>query len=193
MFEEKTTSDSDYTLMQRLAHQDERAMSEAYDRFSSVIYSIACRVLRPGQEAEDVVQEVFIKIWKQANRYQSDSGTPLGWIITMTRNQAIDKLRSLQRRSAILQDTYDEMPEVAESTAHSGSHSLVNDEKKKLVQVALKTLPQDQKKAIELAFFSGLTQLEIAEHLQEPLGTIKARIRRGMLKLRAPLMNLQEI
>lgn len=186
------STDADCLLLQRLAEQNQAAMSEAYDRFSGIIYSIACRVLRPGAEAEDVVQEVFIKLWNRANQYQRNLGTPLSWIITMTRNHAIDKLRALQRSSAILSDSEDDLSNIAQPTAFSASTHLLHDEKAQLIKQALKVLPSDQKKVIELAFFSGLTQVEIAAHLKEPLGTIKARIRRGMLRLREPLTQLRE-
>ncbi|NJK91489.1 MAG: sigma-70 family RNA polymerase sigma factor [Blastochloris sp.] len=184
-------TEADCALLERLARQDSSAMSEAYDRFSGVVYSIACRVLRPGAEAEDVVQEVFIKLWNRAAAYNRSLGTPLTWIITMSRNQAIDKLRSLQRRSAVLLEHPEDLPESAEKE-ETQTHAVLDDEKAALIRQALHVLPRDQKHAIELAFFSGLTQMEIAEHLKEPLGTVKARIRRGMLRLRQPLAELRE-
>jgi RNA polymerase sigma-70 factor (ECF subfamily) len=191
MPEQPITTEADYALLERLARQESEAMSEAYDRFSGVIYSIACRVLRPGAEAEDVMQEVFIKLWNRARSYNRSLGTPLTWIMTMTRNQAIDKLRTLQRRSAVLQEHPEELPESAVAACQS-PNPVIDDEKATLIRRSLKTLPGDQKHAIELAFFSGLTQNEIAEHLKEPLGTVKARIRRGMLRLREPLAQLRE-
>jgi RNA polymerase sigma-70 factor, ECF subfamily len=167
-------------------------MSETYDRFSGIVYTIACRVLKPGAEAEDVMQEVFVKIWNRARSYNRSLGTPLTWIMTMTRNQAIDKLRNLQRRSAVLQEHPEGiLPESSEASAPAAD-AVLDDEKAELIRKALKVLPGDQKHAIELAFFSGLTQLEIAEHLKEPLGTVKARIRRGMLRLREPLAQLRQ-
>jgi RNA polymerase sigma-70 factor, ECF subfamily len=190
MPEESNTTEADYALLERLAQEDSSAMSTAYDRFSGVVYSIACRVLRPGAEAEDVTQEVFVKIWNRARSYNRSLGTPLTWIMTMTRNQAIDKLRSLQRRSAILEENSAEQHEVAETTS-TGANMILAEEKAKLIKQSLKGLPGDQKLALELAFFSGLTQMEIAAHLKEPLGTIKARIRRGMLRLREPLAQLR--
>jgi RNA polymerase sigma-70 factor, ECF subfamily len=191
MPEQPINAEADYALLERLARQESQAMSEAYDRFSGVIYSIACRVLRPGAEAEDVMQEVFVKLWNRARSYNRSLGTPLTWIMTMTRNQAIDKLRSLQRRSAILQEHPEDLPESAEAVEQH-SNIVLDDEKASLIRQSLKGLPKDQKHAIELAFFSGLTQNEIADHLKEPLGTVKARIRRGMLRLREPLAQLRQ-
>jgi RNA polymerase sigma-70 factor, ECF subfamily len=186
------STETDHALLERIAQHDSLAMSEAYDRFSGLVYSIACRVLKPGAEAEDVVQEVFVKIWNRARSYNRALGSPLGWIMTLSRNQAIDKLRSLQRRNAVLQEHPEGLLPENAATTTTTENPVLDDEKAKLVRQALQFLPHEQKHAIELAFFSGLTQIEIAEHLQEPLGTVKARIRRGMLRLREPLALLRQ-
>ncbi len=171
-------------LLQRVGQGDRGSFEELYDRLSGVLFSTAYRVLNNPLAAEDVLQDVFIQIWEKAPLYNPTLGKPLTWAVTLTRNKAIDRLRSTQRRDR-LQDNMQRESEIYEQFDDRSSFDAVASlETRQLVRKAIEKLSQDQRQVIELAFFSSMTQTEIAELLNEPLGTIKARIRRGMLKLR---------
>ena len=171
-------------LLKRIGQGDGKSFEEFYDRLSGLLFSTAYRVLNNQAAAEDVLQDVFLQIWDKAPLYNSSIGKPLTWAVTLTRNKAIDRLRSNQRRGR-LQDEVQRESEIFEQFDDRSSFDAVASvETSKLVRQAIKKLSNDQRQVIELAFFSSMTQTEIAEHLNEPLGTIKARIRRGMIKLR---------
>jgi len=178
----------DGELIRRMARGDKLACSTFYDRFSRPIYSVALRILNDQAEAEDVVQDVFLTLWKKAATYNASRGSAFGWAITLTRNRAIDRLRLRRRHSTLLQQSSpDDLPGGhATSDTHSAD-DLILREKTSAVRAALSTLPSEKLRTLELAFFSGLTQQEIATQLGEPLSTVKARIRRGLLKLRDTL------
>jgi len=176
--------DIEIALLQRVGQRDRKSFEQLYDRFSGVLFSTAYRVLNNQEAAEDVLQDVFIAIWEKAPLYDATRGKPLTWAVTLTRNKAIDRLRSVQRRGR-LQDEVEREAKIFE--AHDGKDSIDHVdvlEKSQMVRAAVMQLSGEQRQAIELAFFSGLTQSEIAEKLKEPLGTVKARIRRGMMKLK---------
>jgi RNA polymerase sigma-70 factor (ECF subfamily) len=149
-----------------------------------VLFATAYRVLHNQEAAEDVLQEVFLQIWEKAPLYDPLRGKPLTWAITLTRNRAIDRLRAVQRRNRLQDDVQREAETDEQFDDRSSFDVVASGETGKLVRAALVNLSADQRQAIELAFFSSLTQVEIAERLGEPLGTVKARIRRGMMKLR---------
>ena len=171
-------------LLQRVAHGDRPSFEALYDRFSGVLFSIANRVLNNQEAAEDVLQDVFVQIWEKAPLYDPARGKPMTWAVSLTRNKAIDRLRSTVRRNRLQDDVQRESETFAQFDDRSSFDALASGETKQLVRAAMQKLSQDQREAIEFAFFSSLTQTEIAERLNEPLGTIKARIRRGMTKLR---------
>ena len=178
----------DARLLQRMAQGDRAAFAELYDRFSRPLYVTARRILGDAREAEDVVQDVFLALWEKSAAYSAERGTAFSWAVTLTRNRAIDRVRLRRRRGELLERSipadlgYDRADAAADC-----ADSLVFKEKAGLVRAALAALPAEQKQAVELAFFSGLTQQQIAEKLRQPLGTVKARIRRGLLKLRTAL------
>ena len=171
-------------LLQRVAQGDRPSFEALYDRFSGVLFSIAHRVLNNQEAAEDVLQDVFIQIWEKAPLYDPARGKPMTWAVTLTRNKAIDRLRSTVRRNRLQDDVQRESETFEQFDDRSSFDAMASGETKQLVRAAMQKLSPDQREAIELAFFSLLTQTEIAERLNEPLGTIKARIRRGMTKLR---------
>jgi RNA polymerase sigma-70 factor (ECF subfamily) len=179
--------DTDARLLQRIAIGDSAALGLFYDAYSSVLFGLALRILNDHKEAEDVLQEVFLQVWDKAVTYDPSLGRPLAWVITLTRNKAIDRLRSAQRRLKLFDEAGGEIEAESAASTPTAVDKAVTSERANLVCGALKRLPPEQKHAIELAFFTGLTQSEIAAALNEPLGTIKARIRRGMLKLREEL------
>jgi RNA polymerase sigma-70 factor (ECF subfamily) len=171
-------------LLRRVGEGDRRSFEEIYERYSGVLYSTALRVLNEETAAEDVIQDVFVQIWEKASLYDPLRGKPLTWAITLTRNKAIDRLRSLQRRNRVRDQMEAQASIFEEFSDKSSLDELDSVEKGVIIRKAILDLSQDQRKAIELAFFSGMSQSEIAEALNEPLGTIKARIRRGMMKLK---------
>ena len=179
----------DVELLRRIAGGDRSAFSNFYDQYSGLLFSIAIKVLNDSKEAEDVLQEVFMQIWNKAYVYDPLLGKPASWAVTLTRNKAIDRIRASQRRSKLLEQAMMEANALADDSP-SANERLHGSENAEMIRSVVAALPADQRRAIELAFFSGLTQDEIAKTLQEPLGTIKARIRRGMSKLREKLEGL---
>src|SRR5215471_3644373 len=164
-------------LIQKVANQDRDAFSQLYDRFSSLVFTLAMRMLKVRSDAEDLLQEVFVQVWRQAGNYSAERGSPEAWIINIARSRAIDKIRSTRRmeRSFVLTDD----PARAESRDTVES-AMGGSEVRLTVNSALANLPEAQRKVLELAYFDGLTQTEIADRLAEPLGTIKTRMRSGI-------------
>jgi RNA polymerase sigma-70 factor (ECF subfamily) len=179
--------ENEIELLKRVGQGDRGSFEALYDRFSRVLFSTAYRVLNNQEAAEDVLQDVFIQIWEKAPLYDPARGKPMTWAITLTRNKAIDRLRSTQRRSRLADDILRESETSAQMDDRSSFDAAASEDTGKLVREAIQKLPKEQREAIELAFFQSLTQVEIAERLSEPLGTIKARIRRGMVRLREML------
>lgn len=178
----------DGELVRRMSRGDKPACAALYDRFSRPLYSLALRILNDKSEAEDVVQEVFLTLWEKAGAFESDRGSAFGWAVTLTRNRAIDRLRTRRRRSTLLSESFvEDLPGGQSAIDPDSADDLMFKEKSVAVRAALASLPPDQLRAVELAYFSGLTQQEIASRLSEPLGTVKARIRRGLIKLRDTL------
>jgi RNA polymerase sigma-70 factor (ECF subfamily) len=176
---------ADAELLRRIARDDREAFSQLYDRFSRPLYATALRILNNPSEAEDIVQDVFLSLWEKAATFEVARGSAFAWAVTLTRNRAIDRIRMRTRRAELLSQTTVEDAGTQPSDAGPDSATrLLLKEQSGTVRAAVAALPPEQQRAVELAFFSGLTQQEIAAQLQEPLGTVKARIRRGLLKLR---------
>jgi RNA polymerase sigma-70 factor (ECF subfamily) len=165
----------DPSLIQQLARGDKGALAEIYDRYAGLVNGLALRILRDVSEAEDVVQEVFLQAWRQADRYDPRRGAPEAWLCTMARTRALDRLR---RRAARREERGEAAPV---------PKLLPRNEEALAVRKALDALSADQRAAVELAYYGGLTQSEIAQALGEPLGTIKTRIRTAMMRLREAL------
>ncbi len=176
----------DAALLRRIANRDSSALGALYDRFSRPLFATAVRLLGDSREAEDLVHDVFLTLWEKAPDFAEDRGSAFAWAVTLTRNRAIDRLRQRKRRLELLAEATPGNIELTESHENipSSPDDLQMKEQAAKVREAVSGLPRDQQDALELAFFKGLTQQEIATHLQQPLGTIKARIRRGLLKLR---------
>jgi RNA polymerase sigma-70 factor (ECF subfamily) len=162
-----------------MAAGDPSALGGFYDLFSGLAHALALRILRDRQEAEDVVQEVFMQAWRQADRFDLSRGTPEAWVCMMARSRALDRLR---RRASRREEPEDAAP--APTLVPRNAEAIA-------VRDALHTLPAPQRRALELAYYDGLTQAEIAERLGEPLGTIKTRIRTAMIRLRDVLEPLR--
>jgi RNA polymerase sigma-70 factor, ECF subfamily len=168
-------------LIEQVANQDREAFSQLYDRFSSLVFTLAMRMLKARSDAEDLLQEVFVQIWRQAENYSAERGSPEAWIINIARSRAIDKIRSIRRMEKSLVLTED--PARAEAR-NNVEGSAAESEARLTMSSALMNLPESQRRVLELAYFDGFTQSEIAERLGEPLGTIKTRMRSGIQRLR---------
>jgi RNA polymerase sigma-70 factor (ECF subfamily) len=178
--------DPDLELFQRMAARDRAAFAEFYDRHSTRLYSLAVKIVNDATEAQDVLQESFLQIWEKAGQFDPKLGRPVYWAVVLVRNKAVDRVRASQRRCRLTESAGAEAA-LAMELAGSANETVHGQEKAGLIRSALVELPAEQRQAIELAFFSGLTQNEISTKLSQPLGTIKARIRRGLLKLRDQL------
>lgn len=169
-------------ILERMAQGDGEALRELYDRHARAIYSLAVRILRSQPDAEDIVQEVFAQAWTQAGRYDASRGTVAAWLLMQARSRAIDRLRSRKLRPEGATSTFDtrDPSEGPDAQAMAGEYA-------QRVRDALRSLSDPQRTALELAFFEGLTYSQVAEHLNQPIGTVKTRIRQGLLRLKAAL------
>ena len=172
------------SLVGRVAAGEMDAAAELYDRFAPQVYALARRIVRNDGDAEDVVQEVFSQAWRTADKYQSSRGSVIGWLLMITRTRAIDKIRARQARP---DSDGGVLPDALASAELPPSEALVAAEEASRVREALLALPGPQRTALELAYYEGLTQSEIAARLSEPLGTIKTRIRTALSTLRTRL------
>ncbi|MBV9659490.1 MAG: sigma-70 family RNA polymerase sigma factor [Verrucomicrobia bacterium] len=179
--------ESEIELLRRISRGDRESFHRFYDRFAGVLFSVAYRVLNNQAAAEDVLQEVFVQIWDKAPHYDPARGKPMTWALTLTRNKSIDRVRSMQRLSRLQGELQQEAETGERFDDRSSFDAVASGETSQLVREAMQKLSSEQREAIQLTYFSGLTQAEIAAHLNEPLGTVKARIRRGMMKLRGLL------
>ena len=171
-------------LLARITKRERAAFEQLYTRYSNILYATAMKFLKEDADAQDVVQDVFIQIWDKAKLYDPAKGKPLTWALTMTRNRSIDRIRAIQRRTR-LRDDFEKETVADESAGIREALSGVDaSEKSQILRDAVGRLSPEQRKVIDLAFFGGLTQSEIADRLGEPLGTIKARARRGLMKLK---------
>ncbi len=180
----ESTPTADLDLLRRMTLGDTAALGDFHDRHAGTLFALSLRILNDAAEAEDVVQDTLLQIWEKAVVFDPEQGRPLAWAITLARNKAIDRLRTSQRRARLLEEAGLENDCATEPDAAQAAHT---GEQGGLVRAALRGLPTEQRRVIEMAFFGGLSQSEIAEAIAEPLGTVKARIRRGMLRLRDEL------
>jgi RNA polymerase sigma-70 factor (ECF subfamily) len=175
----------DATLVHRLLQRDVRAFEQLYDRHSRAVYGLVLRILQQAGTAEEVVQDVFLQLWRNAAQYDSMRGPFVPWLFTLARNRALDTLRLKSERQRRREDQAEELPPVASAPEYEKQL----DEKRRAekVRALMGSLNPQQKKAIELAYFEGLSHTEIAEALKEPLGTVKSWIRNGLLRLKEEL------
>ena len=175
------TSTDDQLALERMTRGDQSGLAELYDRHGRFVYSLALRIVRDRGEAEDVTQEVFVQAWRQVDRFDSTRGNVVAWLVTMARARAIDLIRRRRVRPELAPaDATVDMKDAAPGQDVQFEWG----QRAEAIQVALGTLPLLQRLAVELAFFEGLTHVEIAEQLEVPLGTVKTRVRQGLLKLR---------
>ena len=169
---------SDEALVLLAARSEEHALAELYDRYGRTAYGLALRILRDEALAEDAVQEGFLAVWRTASRFVPERGKASTWILTLVHRRAVDVVRREQRRRA---DTLDEAVEPSGSSVDEEAWLRLQRER---VQHALRQLPDQQREALELAYYGGFTQSELAERLGQPLGTIKSRMFAGLSRLR---------
>jgi len=172
--------ESDVLLLKAIAARDEAALAQLYDRYDRILFGLLMRILNNREEAEDVLQETFLQVWRKAADFDEDRGRPFTWLVTLARSRGIDRLRTLASRERVAEagarEVSDQISDAATDAFKSEQRGLVSD--------ALAKLPDEQKRPIMLAYFDGLTQTEIATRLGAPLGTVKTRMRTGMIRLR---------
>lgn len=182
---------SDEALMAAITAQDELAFGTLYDRYTDLVFSTALRVLGDRQLAEDATQEIFVRLWRRPESFVASRGRFLSWLMSVTRNRAVDEIRArgrrMRREAAGVESTDEHAIGPVDKFENAPLRAAQLQEDQRDVRAALEALPRDQRVALELAYFGGLTQQEIALQLHEPLGTIKTRIRLGMQKLKAAL------
>lgn len=172
--------DNDVELLRAVAAHDEAALARLYDRYRVILFGLLMRILNNREEAEDVLQETFLQVWRRAADFDETRGRPFTWLVTLARSRGIDRLRTLAARERVAVASARDEAEVISDAAGEAFLS----EQREVVVNALRQLPEEQKQPLLLAYFDGLTQSEIAERLEAPLGTVKTRMRTGMLKLR---------
>lgn len=176
--EPSTSSDGD--LLRAVSRGDESALAAVYDRYRLILFGLTMRILHDRQEAEDCLQEAFLQVWRRAGDFDEARGRAFTWLVTIARSRALDRLRAAGSRARIATEAAatgrDEISDAAADAQRS--------ERANTVRKALAELPEEQRNALLLAYFEGLTQTEIAARLSAPLGTIKTRMRAGLIRLR---------
>ena len=175
----------DATLVHRLLQKDVSAFEQLYDRHSRAIYSLVLRILQQAGTAEEVVQDIFLQLWRNAAQYDVSRGPFVPWLFTLARNRALDTLRLKSERQRRREDQTEELPPIASVPQYEQQFDEMRRAEK--VRTLMASLSPQQKKAIELAYFEGLSHSEIAAALKEPLGTVKSWIRNGLLRLKEEL------
>ena len=171
---------SDVQLLHAIAVRDDAALACLYDRYRLILFGLLLRILNSREEAEDVLQEVFLQIWRRAGDFDEARGQVFTWMVTLTRSRAIDRLRFLAARQRLAVSATHEINDQSAGALVDA----VESERRQLVTGALAQIPDEQRRTLILAYFEGLTQSEIAVRLGAPLGTVKTRMRSGMIKLR---------
>jgi len=178
-------------LVARAAKGDQQAFEALYDHSSSLLFTLASRILGDREEAADLLQEVYLEVWRKGARYDPTRGTPVAWLVTLTRSRAIDRLRSRVAKGHGRTDSIHETDAAELPAERPGPYETAADrELRTAVAKALAGLPEAQQQALELAYYEGLSHTEIAARLRQPLGTIKTRIQLGMSKLKAALQEM---
>ncbi len=186
----KATSDTneEIKLMRRIKAKDADALAQLYDSYNRLLFGMILSIVKTRTEAEDVLQEVFIKIWQKADSFKEDRGNVFSWMVTLTRNRAIDRIRSKgyktqQKASANI----DEPSLKLKGNNYDPLETTIFSDRAKLVKNALKEIPENQSRVLKIAYYRGMTQSEISDDLDIPLGTVKTRMRQGMIKLKGIL------
>ncbi|NJP10178.1 MAG: sigma-70 family RNA polymerase sigma factor [Leptolyngbyaceae cyanobacterium RU_5_1] len=177
----------EFSLIKRIAQQDETALAELYDRYGRILYSVAFKSLGSVEEAEEVVLDVFSQVWRIADRYSSSKGRVDTWLFMLARSRTLDRLRAIQRSGKVANASMEAAQIQSSRTGVDPVEGALISERRAQVLAALDTLPAEQRLVIELAYYRGMTQSEIARQTGLSLGTVKTRIRLGLSKLRVAL------
>jgi len=192
----KLTGDTDREteLLLRVGRKDEAALSELYDLYNRLLYSLCISVVKNKADAEELLQEIFIQVWDKASDFDRSKGTPYAWLTTMTRNRSIDKIRSRAYKEHLItdNDTEDVILPFLQSDDDSPYSATVALERSSMIQKVLALIPDNQRLVLNAAYFEGYSQSEIAEQTGVPLGTVKSRMRQGLQKLQQLLSGQEE-
>jgi RNA polymerase sigma-70 factor, ECF subfamily len=180
----------DRDLLRRIAERDGSALSDLYDRHSQLLFGLIVRILRNRSEAEDILQDVFLRVWQRAETYDPAFGSPVAWLVRIARNRAIDRIRSRRSRPDV--EPHPLTHEPAEPAFLAPDETAILGQQRSAINGALSALAPDHRILIESAFFEGYTQSELAEKFGLPLGTVKTRLRRAMQQIREQLEHFQK-
>lgn len=183
----------DETLMARIQEREPQALADLYDRYSGILKSLIMGVIHNDAEADDLLQEIFMEIWNQAAHYSAQKGKPLGWIVTLTRRRSIDRLRKKQAYARAEERLQNETEQQPDAWVHNSTEDDIElSDNRRLLAGVLKNLPVAQREAIDLAFYHGMSQREIAAKTGIPLGTIKTRLELGLKKISEALRGMRD-
>ena len=184
---------TDLELMHGIQEEDPEALSKLYDRYNGIIKALILRVVHNEAEAEDLLQEIFMELWNQAKNFSAQKGKPLGWMVTLARRRAIDGLRKKQAYVRAGERFQNEPEQQPDAWVHNATEEEINlSDIRVLIRNVINSLPPAQQQAIDLAFFRGMSQREIAAKTNTPLGTVKTRLELGLKKVYDGLKNLKD-
>ncbi len=184
---------SDLDLMQGIQAEDADALSQLYDRYNGILKALILRVIHNEAEADDLLQEIFMEIWNQAKNFSAQKGKPLGWMVTLARRRAIDGLRKKQAYARAEERLKNETEQQPDAWVHNTTEEeIVLSDTRILIRKVIRGLPPAQQQAIDLAFFRGMSQREIAAKTNTPLGTVKTRLELGLKKIYDGLKELRD-
>ena len=184
---------SDLELMKGIQDEDADALSQLYDRYSGILKALVLRVIHNEAEADDLLQEIFMEIWNQAKNFSAQKGKPLGWMVTLARRRAIDGLRKKQAYARAEERLQNETEQQPDAWVHNATEEeIVLSDTRVLIRKVISGLPLAQQQAIDLAFFRGMSQREIAAKTNTPLGTVKTRLELGLKKIYDRLKELKD-
>jgi RNA polymerase sigma-70 factor (ECF subfamily) len=184
---------SDLELMLGIQKEDPEALSKLYDRYNGILKALILRVIHNESEADDLLQEIFMEIWNQSKNFSAHKGKPLGWMVTLARRRAIDGLRKKQAYARAEERLQSETEQQPDAWVHNATEEEISfGDTRQLVRKVISGLPPAQQQAIELAFFRGMSQREIAANTNTPLGTVKTRLELGLKKIYDGLKELQD-
>lgn len=176
----------DTELLRAIARGDEQALASLYDRYKSILFGLLLRILNSRAEAEDTLQEVFLQVWQRAATFDETRGRAFTWLVTIGRSRAIDRLRTIKSRARAGEEA---SREAAPDVVSDSEKDAIRSQEAEVVRRALREIPVEQRRLLDMAYFEGLTQTEISERTAVPLGTVKTRMRSAMKKLRELLKN----
>jgi RNA polymerase sigma-70 factor (ECF subfamily) len=183
--DKRMSNEEDLRLLALISQGDQKSLAIIYDKYSRLIYSLTLRIVRNEEEARELQQDVFLQVWHKAGLFDNERGSFVTWLVTLAHNKSINTLRSRRYKKSALEAKQDIGDITHESTVdhHTPLSSTMESDERRHVLAALEQIPEAQRKALYLSYYEGYSQSEIADMLGEPLGTIKTRMRKGMMKL----------